>query len=273
MLWRRAAIDILVLVCLSAPAGTTCAQGLLQCPLLDALAGHDERAAATDSYIQTDGPSFTRANTLVPQGWTQLETRYQYTSSPTVSSFPQMDLRYGLTKQVELRAEWLGVDNGTNFRSSEDLEVGAKIAVTDGNGWVPQSALVAEVFTPTGYGANAYRQVTPELDYIYGWSLPKNLSLGGSTGAIFGQPQAPQVKQYYQSLVLGGTCLDGKLSTYYELYSLFGAGNRQGAFQPSTDLGVLYRPRHNLQLDWRVGCGLNSQATGFFTSGGVSFRY
>lgn len=249
------------------------AQSPLQCPLLDWFTGHDQRVAEDDSYIQTDGPSFTRANTLVPQGWTQLETRYQYTSSPTVSSFPQMDLRYGLTKRIELRAEWLGVDNAANFRSSEDLEIGAKIAVTDGKGWVPQSALVAEVFTPTGYGPNAYRQVTPELDYIYGWSLPKNLSFGGSTGAIFGQPQAPQVNQYYQSLVLGGTCLEGKLSTYYEWFSLFGAGTRQGAFQPSTDVGILYRPWHNLQLDWRVGCGLNSQATAFFTGGGVSVRY
>ncbi len=203
----------------------------------------------------------------------QLETRYLYSSRPTVDSFPQMDLRIGLTPRIELRAEWAGVDSGTNFRSAEDLEVGFKFALTKGRGWIPQSALVAEILTPTGYGQNAYGTATPEIDYIYGWSPTDRIGIGGSTGAIFGQPGAPSVTQFYQSLVISRTWLDEHVITAYEWYSLFGSGANQGAFLPSMDGAVLVRPTHNLQFDWRGGFGLNQQSTAFFTGVGVSVRY
>ncbi len=38
------------------------------------LTNHDQRAADNDSFLQTDGPSFTRANSTVPQNMLQLET-------------------------------------------------------------------------------------------------------------------------------------------------------------------------------------------------------
>ena len=84
------------------------------------------RAAQNNSYLQTDGPTFTRASSTVPTGMVQLENRYLYQSDPTVNSLPLEDLRIGLTPGIELRAEWAGMDNGTNFRSAEYLEVGFK---------------------------------------------------------------------------------------------------------------------------------------------------
>lgn len=203
----------------------------------------------------------------------QLETRYLHLSRPSVDIFPRLIGRFGLTSRVECRAEWSGVDSGAGFRSSEDLEVGFKFAATTGEEWIPESALLVELFTPTGYGQNAIGRVTPEVDYIYSWRLADSLSLSGSTGAIFGQPNAPSVTLFYQSLSLSYTFWDEHLVAFGEAFSLFGSGTNQGAVLPSLDAGLLLRPTHSLQLDWRVGMGLNEQAPAFFTGAGISVRY
>jgi hypothetical protein len=241
---------------------------------LDFLASGALRATDSSDFLNTDGPTFTRASTTVATGIVQLETRYQYSWRPSVNSFPQMDLRVGVSPRIELRAEWAGVDAGSDFRSSEDLELGFKYQVTkEQQGWMPQSALVTEVFAPTGYGQNAYRKATPEIDYIYTWSLTDKLGFGGSTGAIFGQPGVPNVNRYYQSLVLVRSWFEQHVVTECEWYSMFGSGSNQGASLPSMDGAILLRPTHNLQFDWRAGFGLNQQATAFFTGGGMSVRY
>jgi hypothetical protein len=250
-------------------AGASCAQT----PVLDWLAQGAQQAADPNSFIDTDGPTFTRASTTVPTGIIQLETRYSYSWRPNVNSFPQLDLRIGLTPRIELRAEWVGVDFGPNFRSSEDLEVGFKFEMTKQSGWIPQSALATELLTPTGYGQNAFGTVAPEVDYIYNWSLTQKFGFGGSTGAIFGQPGAANVTQFYQSAVLSRSWLEQRVLTECEWYSLFGSGTNQGAVLPSIDGAILLRLTHNLQLDWRAGFGLNRQATSFFTNGGLSVRY
>lgn len=252
---------------------------LAQCAVVDWFAEGARRAATTDSYIETDGPTFTRASTTVPTAMVQLESRYLYSSHPTLNSGPQLDLRVGLAPCVELRAEWSGVDAGPDFQSVEDLEVGFKFALTKGGGWIPTTALVTELLTPTGYGANAYGTLTPEIDYIYSWVLPKNFGLSGSTGTIVGQPGETHVIQVYQSLVLSRSWLDQRLITAYEWYSFFNAGVNQAVVSqgvvaaPSMDGAVLWRPAHNVQFDWRAGFGLNGQETGFYTGVGLSLRY
>jgi hypothetical protein len=246
-----------------------------QTPIFDWLANHDQRAADNDTYLQTDGPSFTRANSTVPQNMLQLETRYSYANGngPAVNSFPQFDLRYGLTSRLEVRAEWGGVNTGPGFRSASSLEVGFKYLTSYQNGWVPQSALMVELFTPTGYGPDAIGTVAPEIDYIYGWALNKTWSIGGSTGAIIGQPGNSGATQYYQSAKLDWTSAEQNVTAFAEAFSFFGSSSSQGTVQPNIDTGLLWRPTKNSQLDWRVGMGLNHDTLAFFTGGGVTFRY
>src|ERR1700761_4489855 len=82
---------------------TYCGICKAQCPVIDWLGNHDQRVAANQSYLDTDGPSFTRANSVVPRSMALLETRYFYSSNPATNSFPQFDLRYGLLDRLELR--------------------------------------------------------------------------------------------------------------------------------------------------------------------------
>ncbi|HEX4142789.1 MAG TPA: transporter [Pirellulales bacterium] len=268
MLWRIAAL--IAAGCWGLSMATTCQA---QNPICDWPANHDQRSAENDTYLQTDGPSFTRANSTVPQNMLQLETRYLYQNASTANSFPQFDLRYGLTSRLEVRAEWGGVSSGPGFRSSQDLEVGFKYLTSNQKGWIPQAALMVELFTPTGYGPDAIGTVAPEIDYIYGWTLTPAWAIGGSTGAIFGQPGNAGVTQFYQSAVLEWTSPNQHVMTFAEAYSLFGSNSSPGVTQPSLDAGLLWRLTHNFQLDWRVGMGLNHDTSVFFTGGGVTFRY
>ncbi|HTU25037.1 MAG TPA: transporter [Pirellulales bacterium] len=269
-MWRPVAALFIAASCWGlAPARSCLAQG----PICEWLTSHDQRSAENDSFLQTDGPSFTRANSTVPQNMLQLETRYLYQNGPTLNSFPQFDLRYGLTQRLEMRAEWAGVDTGPGIRSAEDLEVGFKYLTSKQRRWVPQAALMVELFVPSGYGPNAINTVTPEIDYIYGWTLTPAWAVGGSTGAIFGQPGDSRVTQYYQSAVVEWNSPEQHVQIFGEAFSLFGSHASQGAVLPSLDSGLLWRPTHNLQLDWRVGMGLNHETTAFFTGGGVTIRY
>ena len=244
-----------------------------QRPLRDWFDGSEQPTSDGSSFLQTDGPTFTRANTTVPQGMVQLESRYLFSRRPAVYSGPQLDLRIGVLPRVELRAEWAGVDLGSTFRSSEDFELGFKFEATKAAGWIPQSAFLAEILTPTGYGPNAIGKVAPEFDYIFGWSITEALGFGGSTGVIFGQPGASHVTEFYQSLLVNRRWLDGHLVTFCESYSLFGNGTNQAAVLPSVNSGVLWRPGYNLQFDWHAGFGLNRQAPGFSTGVGICFRF
>jgi hypothetical protein len=269
MLWPCLRLAAAVIVCAAGPASSSFAQG----PLRDWLADGAQRAANSDTYLQTDGPSFTRSSSTVPEAMALLESRYSYSASPKVNSVPLFDLRIGLTPRLEFRAQWAGVDYGANFRSSEPLGVGFKLATSKANGWIPEASLLVQLLTPTGYGQNAPSKVAPEVDYIYNWALPKQFNCTGSTGAIFGQPGAASVTEFYQSLELNRTLFDQHVLVFGEAYSLFGSGTSQGAVLPSMDAGFLLRPTHNLQFDWRAGFGLNQRAGGFFTGVGLCVQY
>ncbi len=163
------------------------------------------------------------------------------------------------------------------------MQVGFKFEVSKGDGWKPQSALITTVFLPTGdggttdptgKGANYSKHVVPLVDYIYGWTLPdERWTLVGSTGGSFDGRDSKVTSEWFQSLVL--QCdYTARYSIYYEAYALFTRyPTDETKTSPYMDGGVLWRPRKNIQFDWRAGFGLNNNADDFFTGVGLSFRY
>ena len=156
--------------------------------------------------------------------------------------------------------------------TSANLETGVKLRATKGRGLVPQSALVATVFLPTGYGSSAGDRVAPQLDYIYSWSLTDVWSFYGSTGAILGRHGSQGTDQWFQSLVLSQKWSDA-FSTFGEWYVIDNQTALGGSTPQTVDAGVQWRPLASMQFDWRAGCGLNNAADDFFTGVGFSTRY
>ncbi len=292
--WRRS-ILVKLLVCGLLISGT---QGqLLEAadrdalldwkPLRNWLASYPERAGSVETVIQTDRPSFTAASTLVPTGWVQLESGYQFTHNREGSRLtnshgaPQLSLRLGLADWLEWRTLWGGViTNDEHTRAnrrdysttSDDLQTGVKLRTSKANGWVPESALIAILYLPTGYGDLSKDRVAPALDYIYTWSITEIWSFTGSTGVVLGRHGDRGSDEWFQTLVLGQQWSD-QLSTYGEWY-VIDTRTAQGNSTPQTmDAGILWRPRANIQFDWRVGFGLNRSADDFFTGVGFSARH
>jgi len=267
-------------------------------PLRRWVASHPARDAADkDGFILTDRPSFSNANTVVPYGWAQLETGYQYTLDHDQNGVargshntPQINLRVGILERVELRILW----NGTNVADvpnaipasprphSSNVQAGFKFLASEQEGWIPLSAVVATVFLPTSEGeevrshdkrANYSHNVAPFIDYIYGWAFEdERWTLVGSTGGVFNGKDSKLITEYFQSAVLQFD-YSKKWSVYYEMYIIFDKYQDRSESSSYCDAGVLWRPRKNLQLDWRAGWGLNATADDFFTGVGASFRY
>ncbi len=67
-----------------------------------------------DGPINTDRPTFTPANTVVPVGRLQFESGFTYDYRQTSKSrtsaydFPELAMRLGLAKRVEFRTFWFG---------------------------------------------------------------------------------------------------------------------------------------------------------------------
>ncbi len=253
-----------------------------------------------DGPINTDRPTFTPANTVVPKGRLQFESGWTFNGEKTsqtrasVYDFPELALRYGLMERVEFRMFWNGqtfaqqqARRGGPWRSVNgpgDMEVGFKWQLFPGDEkrkWIPTTALITSVIAPTG-GTSPYSSETvqPYINLIYGWSVTKKLTLSGSDGYLgireqgipYSLPRSDNFQRWHQSLVAFYTATD-RLTLFYEWYILMfthAPDNRPDNFM---DGGLLYRLSPNIQVDIRAGFGLSGRPDDFFTGTGFSVRF
>lgn len=256
-------------------------------PLRNWWRSHELRNEEIEGTIETDRPDFTAADTLVPKGWAQLESGYQFTYTKSGErvknqySAPQLNLRLGLSEWVELRTLWSGFqttaerNEATGVRLVDstlfNLQTGFKWKISDEDGLIPQSAFITTLFLPTA-GHPGEDKVSPMIDYIYGWQLVDKLRLCGSTGMIFADHGDVHKTEFYQSLVCEQTWAE-KFSTYFEWYATQTDSYYRLASGHNMDGGFTWRPWKNIQFDWRAGFPVGSADDTFFTNVGFSARY
>lgn len=124
--------------------------------------------------LNTDRDAFTPATTTAKLGTTIIEASYVWIDNrgtPATNSFPELLVRLGTQERFEWR---LGVnyEQGSGGSVVSAVEVGeaplgeaggeeatilygAKVRVTDQDGWIPRSAAIIEGFTPVGGAAHA----------------------------------------------------------------------------------------------------------------------
>jgi len=253
-----------------------------------------------DGPINTDRPTFTPANTVVPRGRLQFESGWTFNGERTSQTrtyaydLPELAARYGLTDRLEFRMFWSG-DTFSEERARRrrpwrslngpgDMEVGFKWQLFPGDEkkkWIPTTALITSVIAPTG-GSSPYSSETvePYLNLIYGWSLTKKLTLSGSTGYLGireqgvpnSLPRSDNFQRWHQSLVAFLTPAD-RATFFYEWYILMftnAPDNRPSSFM---DGGLIYRLTPNMQVDIRAGFGLSGRPDDIFAGTGFSVRF
>jgi hypothetical protein len=264
------------------------------------LRGPFSQQADRDGPINTDRPTFTPANTVVPLGRVQFESGFtfnQTTAGPTRSAvydFPELAVRIGIMDRVEFRTFWLGQTYTqtqprpgalwSRIAGPSDMEVGFKTQLIVGDPkrkWLPTTALITSIMAPTG-GTSPYsaQTVQPYINLIYGWSATEKLSVGGSTGylgmreqAILGPgPKADSFSRFHQSLLAFYTATE-RATLFYEWYVFTFTSAADNRPQNYMDAGLLYRLSPNIQLDLRAGLGLSGRPDDFFTGAGFSIRF
>jgi hypothetical protein len=267
--------------------------------LIDRICAVFSQEEDPDGPINTDRPTFTPANTVVPRGRLQFESGFTFNylqargSRNEVYDLPELAMRYGVADRVEFRTFWQGESwdsaqlrrGGTRSPGGiADMEVGFKWQVLPEDKeqrWRPTTALITSIIAPTGGGSELSGEtVEPYINLIYAWSLTDKLTFGGSTGYLGirqkGSPgsatRSHNYQRYHQSLVSFYSVTE-RTTLFYEWYIWTftnASDNRPLNFM---DGGVLYRLTPNMQVDLRAGLGLSGRPDDFFTGAGFSVRF
>jgi len=242
--------------------------------------------------IETDRHDFTQSALTVGRGVAQIEMGYTYfyldedEEIEQSHTTPELMLRLGLTQDIEFRLRWTYawgfVDEADNFDSAEDLRWTFKLAVTDQDVWIPESALECRFTAPTGGSAFTTGRVEWGLDYIYDWEIAEGCRFYGSTGVManalddFGLvPEEPAEERFHvftQSFALGQE-LTERVTMYNEFYGIFSTGLEDEYSIVFYNIGVDYYLTDDLVLDLRVAKGLTPDSDDVFAGFGGGYRY
>jgi hypothetical protein len=280
----------------SGPAPASPAPNLLD-RFLAAFSQQEDR----DGPINTDRPTFTPANTVVPRGRLQFESGWTFNTERSGAThtqtydFPELAMRYGLADRVEFRMFWLGqTDSDVQaprrrprrpVSGPSDMEVGFKWQLFPGDKerkWIPTTALITSIFAPTG-GSDllSSETVEPYINLIYAWNLTDKLTFGGSTGYIgerqhfttdSGFLKADNLQRYHQSIVAFYAATE-RTTLFYEWYVFMFTNSHDNRPLHFMDGGIIYHLTPNIQVDIRAGFGLSGRPDDFFTGTGFSIRF
>lgn len=225
---------------------------------------------SASSKIVTDRPDQTESSTTIPLKSFQIECgvlsgNYNFNnSSEKLFLIPTTLLRYGLTKNIELRLveQLISIKNEQtseeNFGLS-DLELGAKIQILKNPDINTEIAFISHLVLPTGAVSitNDHAGTINKLAISHG--LTDFLDLGYNIGYnYFGHEKG--YATYSLALGLG---LTKQIGAYIETY---GEVAEFTDWISNFDSGITYLVTENVQLDFSFGIGLN-QKMNYFSVG------
>lgn len=229
--------------------------------------------------IFTDRPTFSVGPGTIAPGHIQFETGYTFSYEDAhpdghTHTFPETLLRIGLMENFELRVEWPNltyIDNGTNVDGFRDLGVGFKVQVFQQQGFRPRLSFAGRLSIPTGNEAFSSDQLDPELRTILTYAFNERVELFGNVNIAGPSSQGTRFVQVSSSLGLSATLRD-HLSGFVEYFGLYPRDVASGSAN-FLQTGFVYHLTYDIQLDARVGAGLNRGTDDVLTGAGVSWRF
>jgi hypothetical protein len=244
--------------------------------------------------LQSDRPDFTEASTTVGRGMIQIEAGYTYSQDREGDvvrhghSYAETLLRIGMfadwfewrvyqnftSESLSFRGR--PADPHTPVRGAQDLSLGCKVALTEQNRFLPETAVILRMSVPTGSSEATAGKVLAGGSLLYGWDVIEDcLSLGGSTLADRAVDEDRKTHIVFAQSITVGYKLTRKLGAYTEWYALFPSGASAPGLsaQHYLDGGFTYKVTPDLQFDVRAGYGLSRGAQDFFVGAGFVARY
>jgi hypothetical protein len=234
-----------------------------------------------EDAIETDRPDFTESSNNVPYRRLQIEAGYTLNSNDTTKfhTFGEVLLRYGMTRRAELRVALNSIallnSPGANTAGTQDVMIGTKWKLweaAEGFGLKrPQASLIAQFAFPSGSGNFRENALQFQTKLCLGWDLSPTWTLGSNINYTGVSSGGQRFDQMSLSITLGRSW-NSRIASYFELFG-FLPGAFQGGNITYFDTGATYLVNKNLQLDFRVGLGMNGVRDDYFVGFGVSKRW
>ena len=284
-------IAIFFALVISSPPRTAVAQDVSSSKTLFrwSLASDNPNEDEHEDKIVTDRPHFSEASNLVGLGRVQIETGYSYfrdNDKGTVTqthSFGEPLLRAGLF------AEWFEFRLGytylleqskapggpsTRVSGSDDLYVGAKLALAEQAGWLPEIALFPQARVPTGSSAFTNSQVLPGFNLAYSWVITDWLELECNTQLNRRRDDSSHFYTEFAQTVNVEYELTDRIGAFTEWIMFVPSGAISAQTQHYFHGGFVYFVTNHIQLDIHSAVGLNRAAADLaFTGAGFSIKY
>ena len=234
---------------------------------------------ATPKPIDTDRPDFTDGTHTIDPGRYQLETGYTYQQARGayarhMHSLPEALLRFGVLSHVELRiGENYLVQRGdgpsaASVSGFDDLYLGTKVSLTEARGLVPALSLEVKANAPTGSDGISGHRWLPGAAVLFGWEGDGPWSAGVE---LFATRTATDDAQGIGSLSVQYQT-SARVQVYTEIFTVRGLGAPDIAGAHYANSGVLVLLSNNVQVDARIGIGLNAAADRYFAGLGFAVR-
>lgn len=232
-------------------------------------------AAGQEEKIKADRPGRTLSADIIEKGILQAEIGFeqrQQQKGDKQYDHPEADIRFGLSKRFELRAEIIGetqrYSTTNDYRyGMKPLELGFKAKVVEQKGAIPAVSLFTHIGIP-GLTSKDHKSkhLSPEIKLLLQNELSDKLNLDYNFGPEWDGEQTIPFWFYSvgPDLELGEKC-----ELFMELFGRLQKGNSP---EHSVDAGFGYYPTKDIKLDIFGGLGLSKAAPDYFISAGVSFR-
>ena len=228
--------------------------------------------------IVTDRPGFSTGTYTVKPGKFNVEVGYQYAfntsaGSQSTQTLPLLDLRIGISPNVELDLQWSGwnisdAENQPSSTSVSDLSVGGKYRLVESSEY--NLTALGLLSLPVGSSPSTTDSVDPLAGLLWDYALYSQVSLFGVVQASSSKYEGTRV--YNAQVAIGAAFgLTDRIGSFVEFYSIVPteeALDEQVVF----DGGFTYLLHRYVQLDINAGVGLNSSSDNFIGFGFAS-RY
>lgn len=237
-----------------------------------------------DSLV-TDRPDFTESTSTIPRGHFQIEGGYTFTrqGDEDASSLGELLLRVGTGERVEARLGIgsygqvdTGVPGASKLSGYEDPSIGVKVRLnTDDPDLLPPGrphmAFLLSTSVPVGSDDLTSDEWQPEGKLALGWDLTDRLSL--SSNLIYGYPSDGDERFHQLGATLSAAfSLTDRLGAYAEAFG-FNKESLNGSSTTYLNGGLTFGVSNDVQLDVRVGAGLDDPSPNWFAGLGGAVRF
>ncbi|MFQ5678694.1 MAG: transporter [Gemmatimonadota bacterium] len=254
--------------------------------------------AQSAAPLVTDRPDQTESTATVAPGYVQLEIGWTVSQAEEqigtrrTHTLPELLARIGLTPRAELRVGftgWNSVSGASGGVEPEgtgdgigDMELGLKLRLGAERGARPAVALLGGLSLPTGDSAFSSQRADPTFRFSFSHELGSRIALGYNLGAAWASESVAA-----PSRGAGNGDRERRADFLYTLTLGFGVSERIGVFAETFGFAGLERDRPhrhgvdggwtlllspNLQLDARVGVGLDGDVEDWQAGAGFSLR-